>query len=115
VVERAEVLHRELLLESGSGTLEKLQARGGEDDVLECYLQDPLWACVSMCVLGPCAPVQVRVWVGTPLAPALGSPPWCSCAPALGGLPPLYMYTSTHQYNHPIPQQSFSTNMVIRS
>jgi hypothetical protein len=32
-VERAEVLHCELLLESRSGTLGKLRARGGEDDV----------------------------------------------------------------------------------
>jgi hypothetical protein len=35
VVERAEVLHRELLLESCSGTLEKLWARGSEDDVVD--------------------------------------------------------------------------------
>jgi hypothetical protein len=35
VVERAEVLHRELLVESYSGTLEKLQARGGEHDVID--------------------------------------------------------------------------------
>jgi hypothetical protein len=33
VVEGVEVLHRELLLESCSGTLEKLRARGGDDDV----------------------------------------------------------------------------------
>jgi hypothetical protein len=35
VVERVDVLHRELLLESRSGTLEKLRARGGEDDVVD--------------------------------------------------------------------------------
>jgi hypothetical protein len=35
VVERAEVLHGELLLESCSGMLEKLRARGGEDDVID--------------------------------------------------------------------------------
>jgi hypothetical protein len=35
VVERTDVLHRELLLESCSGTLEKLRARGGEDDVID--------------------------------------------------------------------------------
>jgi hypothetical protein len=35
VVERAEVLHHELLLQSCSGTLEKLQAQGGEDDVID--------------------------------------------------------------------------------
>jgi hypothetical protein len=35
VVERVEVLHRELLLESCSGMLKKLQARGGEDDVVD--------------------------------------------------------------------------------
>jgi hypothetical protein len=35
VVERAKVLHRELLLESCSGTLEKLRARGNEDDVVD--------------------------------------------------------------------------------
>jgi hypothetical protein len=34
-VERAKVLHRELLLESCSGTLEKLRARGNEDDVVD--------------------------------------------------------------------------------
>jgi hypothetical protein len=34
VLEGAEVLHHELLLESCSGTLEKLWARGGEDDVI---------------------------------------------------------------------------------
>jgi hypothetical protein len=33
-VERAEV-HRELLLKSCSGMLEKLHARGGEDDVVD--------------------------------------------------------------------------------
>jgi hypothetical protein len=38
-VERAEVLHRELLLESYSGTLEKLQARGGEHDVVDIEQQ----------------------------------------------------------------------------
>jgi hypothetical protein len=35
VVERAEVLHCELLLESYSGMLEKLRARGGDDDVVD--------------------------------------------------------------------------------
>jgi hypothetical protein len=39
VVERAEVLHRELLLERCSGTLEKLWARGGEDDVIDVEQQ----------------------------------------------------------------------------
>jgi hypothetical protein len=34
-VERAKVLHRELLLESCSGMLEKLWAQGGEDDVVD--------------------------------------------------------------------------------
>jgi hypothetical protein len=34
-VERAEVLHRELLLESCSGTLEKLQAQGSEHDAVD--------------------------------------------------------------------------------
>jgi hypothetical protein len=34
VVEVVEVLHGELLLESCSGMLEKLRARGGEDDVI---------------------------------------------------------------------------------
>jgi hypothetical protein len=34
-VERANVLHHELLLESRSGTLEKLRARGGENDVID--------------------------------------------------------------------------------
>jgi hypothetical protein len=38
-VERAEVLHHELLLESCSGTLEKLCARGGEDDVVDVEQQ----------------------------------------------------------------------------
>jgi hypothetical protein len=33
-VEMAEVIHRELL-QSCSGTLEKLWARGGEDDVVD--------------------------------------------------------------------------------
>jgi hypothetical protein len=35
VVEKVEVLHRELLLESYSGTLEKLRARDGEHDVID--------------------------------------------------------------------------------
>jgi hypothetical protein len=39
VVERVEVLHRELLLERCSGMLEKLQARGGEDDVVDVEQQ----------------------------------------------------------------------------
>jgi hypothetical protein len=39
VVERGEVLHCELLLESCSGTLEKLWARGGEDDVVDVEQQ----------------------------------------------------------------------------
>jgi hypothetical protein len=39
VVERAEVLHRELLLKSYSGTLEKLRARCGEDDVVDVEQQ----------------------------------------------------------------------------
>jgi hypothetical protein len=39
VVERAEVLHRELLLESCSGTLEKLWARDGKDDVVDVEQQ----------------------------------------------------------------------------
>jgi hypothetical protein len=39
VVERAEVLQHELLLESCSGILEKLQARGGEDDVIDVEQQ----------------------------------------------------------------------------
>jgi hypothetical protein len=38
-MERAEVLHRELLLESYSGMLEKLRARGGEDDVVDIEQQ----------------------------------------------------------------------------
>jgi hypothetical protein len=38
-VERVEVLHRELLLESCSGTLEKLRARGDEDDVVDVEQQ----------------------------------------------------------------------------
>jgi hypothetical protein len=38
-VERAEVHHRELLLESCSGMLEKLQARDGEDDVIDIEQQ----------------------------------------------------------------------------
>jgi hypothetical protein len=39
VVERVEVLHRELLLESCNGMLEKLRARGGEDDVVDVEQQ----------------------------------------------------------------------------
>jgi hypothetical protein len=39
VVERVEVLHRKLLLESYSGTLEKLRARGDEDDVVDVEQQ----------------------------------------------------------------------------
>jgi hypothetical protein len=39
VVERAEVLHSEVLLESHSGTLEKLRAPGGEDDVVDVEQQ----------------------------------------------------------------------------
>jgi hypothetical protein len=35
VVERVEVLHCELLLESYIGMLKKLRARGGEDDVVD--------------------------------------------------------------------------------
>jgi hypothetical protein len=35
VVERAEVLHHKLLLESCSGMLEKLRAWGGEGDVID--------------------------------------------------------------------------------
>jgi hypothetical protein len=35
VMERAKVLHHELLLESWSGTLKKLRARGGEDVVID--------------------------------------------------------------------------------
>jgi hypothetical protein len=35
VVERTEVLHRELLVESYSGMLEKLRARGDEDDAID--------------------------------------------------------------------------------
>jgi hypothetical protein len=38
-VQRVEVLHCELLLESCSGTLEKLRARGGEDDVVDVEQQ----------------------------------------------------------------------------
>jgi hypothetical protein len=34
-VERVEFLHCELLLESCSGMLEKLRARGSEDDVVD--------------------------------------------------------------------------------
>jgi hypothetical protein len=36
---RAKVLHRELLLESCSGTLEKLRARGGENNVVDIEQQ----------------------------------------------------------------------------
>jgi hypothetical protein len=39
VVERAEVVHHKLLLESCSGTLEKLRARGGEYDVVDVEQQ----------------------------------------------------------------------------
>jgi hypothetical protein len=39
VVEGIEVLHRELLLESWSDTLEKLRAWGGEDDVVDVEQQ----------------------------------------------------------------------------
>jgi hypothetical protein len=39
VVERAEVLHRKLLLESCSGTLEKIWAQGGENDVVDVEQQ----------------------------------------------------------------------------
>jgi hypothetical protein len=39
VVKRVEVLHRELLLKSCSGTLETLRARGGEDDVADVEQQ----------------------------------------------------------------------------
>jgi hypothetical protein len=35
----AEVLHRELLLESCNDTLEKLRARGSEDDVVDVEQQ----------------------------------------------------------------------------
>jgi hypothetical protein len=38
-VERVVVLHRELLLESCSGMLEKLWARGSEDDVVDVEQQ----------------------------------------------------------------------------
>jgi hypothetical protein len=38
-VERAEVLHCELLLESRSGMLEKIRARGSEDDVVDVEQQ----------------------------------------------------------------------------
>jgi hypothetical protein len=34
-VERVDILHGELLLESCSGMLKKLWARGGEDDVID--------------------------------------------------------------------------------
>jgi hypothetical protein len=67
----------------------------------------PPWACVSMCVLGPCAPVQVRVWVGTPLAPPLlcagprESPLVLLCAGSRGPSSPIYvyLYTSIHASN----------------
>jgi hypothetical protein len=39
VVARAEVLHHELLVKSCSGTLEKLRAQGGEDDVVDVEQQ----------------------------------------------------------------------------
>jgi hypothetical protein len=39
VVERAEVLHHKLLLEIYSGTLEKLWAHGGKDDVIDVEQQ----------------------------------------------------------------------------
>jgi hypothetical protein len=39
VVERAEVLHRKLLLERCSGTLEKIWAQGGENDVVDVEQQ----------------------------------------------------------------------------
>jgi hypothetical protein len=39
VVERAEVLHHELLLLSCSGMLEKLRVQGGEDDVIDVEQQ----------------------------------------------------------------------------
>jgi hypothetical protein len=39
VVERVKVLHRELLLESWSGTLKKLWAQGSEDDVVDIEQQ----------------------------------------------------------------------------
>jgi hypothetical protein len=38
-VERTEILYRELLLESCNGVLEKLRARGGEDDVIDVEQQ----------------------------------------------------------------------------
>jgi hypothetical protein len=38
-VERAEVLHHELLLLSCSGMLDKLRVRGGEDDVIDLEQQ----------------------------------------------------------------------------
>jgi hypothetical protein len=38
-VERAEVLHRELLLESCCGVMDKLRAQGGEDDVVDVEQQ----------------------------------------------------------------------------
>jgi hypothetical protein len=39
VVKRVEVLHRKLLLKSYSGTLDKLRARGSEDDVVNIEQQ----------------------------------------------------------------------------
>ncbi len=39
MAEGGEVLHGELLLESRSGTLEQLRARGGEDDVVDVEQQ----------------------------------------------------------------------------
>jgi hypothetical protein len=39
VVERVEILHCELLLESCSGTLEKFRARGSEDDIIDVEQQ----------------------------------------------------------------------------
>jgi hypothetical protein len=39
VVERVDALLGELLLESSSGTLEKLQARGSEDDIVDVEQQ----------------------------------------------------------------------------
>jgi hypothetical protein len=39
VVERVDALLGELLLESSSGTLEKLRARGSEDDIVDVEQQ----------------------------------------------------------------------------
>jgi hypothetical protein len=39
MVERADVLYHELLLERCSGTLEKLRARGSEDDAVNVEQQ----------------------------------------------------------------------------